>query len=316
MQDLIDRLISGDRRALARLVTLIENGATESQNVLAILHSLGGNAHIIGVTGSPGAGKSTLVTQIACELRRRDKRVAILAIDPTSPFTGGALLGDRIRMRELAGDPNIYIRSMASRGSVGGLSIATRDVVRALDAAKFDHIIIETVGAGQAEVEIVRVAQSIIVVTVPGMGDDIQALKAGILEIADIFCINKADRPGADQTESELKMVFNMAPEKDSDAWRPPICKTIASTGMGISTLVDYLVEHQHYLHLSGQLLDRKRKQASSEILTLLYQIMLSQLDTTIGEHEFGQLVSSVAERSDNPYTVAGKLAYQLGLRR
>ena len=185
--DLVTRLVSGDRRALARLVTLIENGAPESRAVLSELHIRGGRAHIIGVTGSPGAGKSTLVTQLARELRRREARIAIIAVDPTSPFSGGAILGDRIRMQELAGDPDVYIRSMASRGSVGGLAAATRDVTRALDAAGFDHIIIETVGAGQAEVEIVRAAQSIVVVTVPGMGDDIQALKAGILEIADSF---------------------------------------------------------------------------------------------------------------------------------
>src|SRR5579875_1155391 len=195
--DLIARLIAGERRALARMVSLVENNDPASRAALAQLHALGGKAHIIGITGSPGAGKSTLVMQLVRELRRRDQKVAVVAVDPTSPFTGGAILGDRIRMQDLVGDPNVYIRSMASRGSVGGLSSATRDVVRVLDAAGFDTIIIETVGAGQAEVEIVRAAQSIVVVTVPGMGDDIQALKAGILEIADIFVVNKADRPGA-----------------------------------------------------------------------------------------------------------------------
>src|SRR5262249_19575706 len=195
---LIDRLLSGDRRALARIVTLVENAAPETQRILAQLHAYGGRAHVVGITGAPGAGKSTLVLQLVRELRRRDQRVGIIAVDPTSPFTGGAILGDRIRMQELAGDPNVFIRSMASRGSLGGLSASTRDVIRALDAAGFETIIVETVGAGQAEVEIVRAAQSVVVVTVPGMGDDIQAIKAGILEIADVFVVNKADRPGAD----------------------------------------------------------------------------------------------------------------------
>src|SRR5690348_11022798 len=198
--DIVNRLLKGDRRALARIVTLIENGDPDAREMLGQLHLHGGHAHVIGFTGSPGAGKSTLVAQLVRELRRRGARVGVVAVDPSSPFTGGAILGDRIRMQELAGDPNVFIRSMASRGSLGGLAASTRDVVRALDAGGFDTIIIETVGAGQAEVEIVRAAQTVVVVTAPGMGDDIQAIKAGILEIADVFVVNKADRPGADQT--------------------------------------------------------------------------------------------------------------------
>src|SRR5947209_9715207 len=196
LENIVERLLSGDRRALARMVTLIENEVPAARRYLAELHQYAGKAHIVGVTGAPGAGKSTLVTHLVRELRRRDAKVGVIAIDPTSPFTGGAILGDRIRMMELSGDPKVYIRSMASRGNLGGLAAATRDVVRALDAAGFDLVIIETVGAGQAEVEIVRAAQTVVVVTVPGMGDDIQAIKAGILEIADIFVVNKADRPG------------------------------------------------------------------------------------------------------------------------
>jgi LAO/AO transport system kinase len=314
LEDLVARLVSGDRRALARMVTLIENDAPESRSALAQLHARGGHAHIIGITGSPGTGKSTLVTQIVRILRQREMKVAIIAVDPTSPFSGGAILGDRIRMADLTGDPNIYIRSMASRGSVGGLSAKTRDVTRALDAAGFDAIIIETVGAGQAEVEIVRAAQSIIVVTIPGMGDDIQALKAGILETADIFCINKADHPGADQTVAELRMLLSLDQRDGPDKWKPPIIKTIATTGEHASDVVDALANHLKYLHSTGLLITRGEQQARSEILLLLYQTMLGKLDTTIGEEQFQALISSVAVRQADPYSVAKVLAHTIGL--
>jgi LAO/AO transport system kinase len=296
------------------LVTLVENGAPESRAALAALHARGGHAHIVGVTGSPGAGKSTLVAQLTRELRRRGARVAIIAVDPTSPFSGGAILGDRIRMQDLAGDPDVYIRSMASRGSVGGLAAATRDVTRALDATGFDDILIETVGAGQAEVEIVRAAQSIVVVTVPGMGDDIQALKAGILEIADIFCVNKADRPDADRAASELRMLLSLAPKGDANEWRPPILKTIATTGAGVSDLADALDRHLDHLQTTGQLHERGERQARSEILALLYRSLLSRLDTTIGPERLGEIVSAVANRQTDPYSAAAILAHELGL--
>src|SRR5215467_6366077 len=252
--DIVERLRNGDRRALARVVTLIENGAPQARQILARLHALGGRAHIIGFTGSPGAGKSTLVMQLARELRRREQRIGIIAVDPSSPFSGGAILGDRIRMQELAGDPNVFIRSMASRGSLGGLAASTRDVVRALDAAGFDTIVVETVGAGQAEVEIVRAAQTVVVVTVPGMGDDIQAIKAGILEIADVFVVNKADRPGADQTAAELRMLLSLDEQRKERAWRVPIIKTNATTGEGVPELADKLVAHLAALLESGTL--------------------------------------------------------------
>ncbi|MBA3822903.1 MAG: methylmalonyl Co-A mutase-associated GTPase MeaB [Ktedonobacterales bacterium] len=312
--DLITRLTAGDRRALARMVSLIENGAPGSQEALARLHALGGHAHIIGVTGSPGAGKSTLVMQLVRELRRRAARVAIIAVDPTSPFTGGAILGDRIRMQDIGGDPNVYIRSMASRGSVGGLSSATRDAVRVLDAAAFDHIIIETVGAGQAEVEIVRAAQSIVVVTVPGMGDDIQALKAGILEIADCFCVNKADRPGADGAVAELRMLLSLDTGRDKAAWKPPIVKTIAATGEGVPALADALANHIAFLRASGQLVERGERQARSEILALLYQALLARVDATIGPDRFAAVVREVAARENDPYSAARAMEQQLGL--
>jgi GTPase len=312
--DIVARLLAGDRRALARVVTLIENGAPETHAILAQLHTQGGHAHIVGFTGSPGAGKSTLVMQLARELRRREQRVGILAVDPSSPFTGGAILGDRIRMQELAGDPNVFIRSMASRGSLGGLAASTRDAVRALDAAGFDTIIIETVGAGQAEVEIVRAAQSVVVVTVPGMGDDIQAIKAGILEIADVFVVNKADRPGADQTVAELRMLLSLDEGRKDRVWRVPIIKTNAMTGDGVAELADKLAAHLVSLRESGTLASRSGQQARSEMLALLHQALVEKIEATIGADEWDRLVGQVVDRSRDPYTTATELAKRVGL--
>ena len=313
-QDIIQRLLHGDRRALARVVTLIENGAPEARGILAQLHAHGGHAHIVGLTGSPGAGKSTLVTALARELRRRDQRVGIVAVDPSSPFTGGAILGDRIRMGELAGDPRVFIRSMASRGSLGGLAASTRDVVRALDAAGFDTIIIETVGAGQAEVEIVRAAQTVVVVTVPGMGDDIQAIKAGILEIADVFVVNKADRPGADQTAAELRMLLSLDEHRKERSWRVPILKTSAASGQGVAELADKLQEHLESLRESGQLAERSGRQARSEMLALLHQALLERIADTVGPEEWNGLIEQIVQRDTDPYTAADTLARRIGL--
>lgn len=311
---LVARLLAGDRRALARIVTLIENQAPDIRSLLADLHRHGGHAHIVGLTGSPGAGKSTLVMQLTRELRRRGQRVGIVAVDPSSPFTGGAILGDRIRMQELSGDPNVFIRSMASRGSLGGLASSTRDVVRALDAAGFDTVIIETVGAGQAEVEIVRAAQSVIVVTVPGMGDDIQAIKAGILEIADIFVVNKADRPGADQTAAELRMLLSLDAQRHEHAWRVPIIKTSAATGEGVADVADTLAAHRESLQSSGMLASRSGRQARSEMLALLHQALLDRIETTVGADEWARLIEEVVERTTDPYSAAAHLATRIGL--
>src|SRR5207244_1018002 len=232
------------------MVTLIENEIPAARRYLAELHQYAGRAHLVGVTGSPGAGKSTLVTRMVRELRNRDKKVGVVAVDPTSPFTGGALLGDRIRMMELAGDPNVFIRSMASRGNLGGLAVSTRDVVRAMDAAGYDPVIIETVGTGQAEVEVMRAAQTVLVVTAPGMGDEVQAIKAGILEIADIFVVSKADKLGADQTVAELALLLSLDPnrrlhDKSKTYWRIPVLKTSAIKDQGISQLVDAIEQHR-----------------------------------------------------------------------
>jgi GTPase len=314
--DIVERLLHGDRRALARVVTLIENNAPEAREILGQLHLRGGHAHIVGFTGSPGAGKSTLVTQLVRELRRRDQRVGVVAVDPSSPFTGGAILGDRIRMQELAGDPKVFIRSMASRGSLGGLASSTRDVVRALDAAGFDTVVIETVGAGQAEVEIVRAAQSVVVVAVPGMGDDIQAIKAGILEIADIFVVNKADRPGADQTAAELRMLLSLDERRNERAWKPPILKTIAASGDGVPALAEALANHLRFLHDSGQLASRGSRQARSEVHALLNQALLERLEAAVSPEEWDRLIADVVERRTDPYTAADALARRLGIAR
>jgi LAO/AO transport system kinase len=312
--DIAARLIAGDRRALARVISLVENDGPEAHAILARLHAAGGHAHIVGCTGSPGAGKSTLVMQLARELRRRNRRIGIIAVDPSSPFTGGAILGDRIRMQELSGDPNVYIRSMASRGSLGGLAVSTRDVARVLDAAGFDMVLIETIGAGQAEVEIVRAAHSVVVVTVPGMGDDIQAIKAGILEIADIFVVNKADRPGADQTAAELRMLLSLDEHRREHAWHVPILKTNAQTGEGVPALADKLDEHLESLRATGQLAARSGQQARSEMLALLHQVLLARIAGTIGQEEWDRLVASVVDRTRDPYTTAEELARRIGL--
>lgn len=321
MQNIVERLLSGDRRALARMVTLIENESPQAHLFLAELHQHAGRAHIIGVTGAPGAGKSTLVTRLVRELRRRERRVGVVAVDPTSPFTGGAILGDRIRMMELAGDPNVFIRSMASRGSLGGLSSSTRDVVRAMDAAGYDPIIIETVGTGQAEVEVMRAAQTVLVVTAPGMGDEVQAIKAGILEIADIFVVSKADKPGADQTVAELAMLLSLAPnrrlhDKTKPYWRIPVLKTSAIKDQGITQLVDAIQQHRQYLEESGMLANRAQRQVRSEVESLVLHAVLNALRDELTEDEWQMVLEDITTRQRNPYNVANELQERIGLKR
>ena len=321
MQNLAERLLSGDRRALARMVTLIENESPQARRYLAELHQHAGNAHIVGVTGAPGAGKSTLVTHIVRELRRRDRKVGVVAVDPTSPFTGGAILGDRIRMMELAGDPNVFIRSMASRGSLGGLSASTRDVVRAMDAAGFNPIIIETVGTGQAEVEVMRAAQTVLVVSAPGMGDEVQAIKAGILEIADIFVVSKADKPGADQTVAELAMLLSLDPnrrlhDKSKPYWRIPVLKTSAIKDQGITQLVDAIEQHREYLVESGMLAHRAQRQVRSEVEALVVHAVMNALREELTEDEWQKLLEDITTRERDPYSVAGELQERIGLRK
>jgi LAO/AO transport system kinase len=319
LQNIAERLLNGDRRALARMVTLIENEAPQARRYLAELHQYAGRAHIIGVTGAPGAGKSTLVTRLVRELRRRDRKIGVVAVDPSSPFTGGAILGDRIRMMELAGDPNVFIRSMASRGSLGGLSASTRDVVRAMDAAGYNPIIIETIGTGQAEVEVMRAAQTVLVVCAPGMGDEIQAIKAGILEIADIFVVSKADKPGADQTVAELAMLLSLDPirrlhDKSKPYWRIPVLKTSAIKDQGITQLVDAIEQHHQYLAESGMLANRAQRQVRSEVESLVIHAVIHALRNEVTQDEWQKLMEDITTRERDPYSVATELQKRIGL--
>ncbi len=318
MDKIVERLLNGDRRALARMVTLIENELPQAHRYLAELHQHGGQAHIIGVTGSPGAGKSTLVTRMVRELRKQDAKVGVVAIDPSSPFTGGAILGDRIRMMELAGDPQVFIRSMASRGHLGGLSTSTRDVVRAMDAAGYDPIIIETVGTGQAEVEVMRTAQTVLVTIAPGMGDDIQAIKAGILEIADIFVVSKADKAGADQTAAELNTLLSLDSRRRHSKqpdWKIPVLKTSSLKEQGIPELINTIHKHHTYLQESGTLSERVQRQMKSEIQQLVIQAVARTLQSELDTAEWTTLTEDVARRERDPYSVASALQTRLGLR-
>src|SRR2546421_11851813 len=303
------------------MVTLIEKDAPVARQYLAELHLHAGNAAIVGVTGAPGAGKSTLVTHLVRELRRRERKVGVIAVDPTSPFTGGAILGDRIRTMELAGDPHVFIRSMASRGSLGGLAASTRDVVRVLDAAGYDPIIIETVGTGQAEVEVMRAAQTVLVVSAPGMGDEVQAIKAGILEIADIFVVSKADKPGADQTVAELAMLLSLDPhrrhhDKSKPYWRIPVLKTSAIKDQGITQLVDAIQQHRQYLVESGMLANRAQRQVRSEVESLVLHAVMNALRNELTEDEWQIMLQDITTRQRNPYSVANELQDRIGLKK
>ncbi len=302
----IDLLLQGDRRAIARAITRVERGGAEAQALLAAIYPHSGRAYVVGVTGAPGTGKSTLVTQLAQAYRAQGKTVGIVAVDPTSPFTGGAILGDRVRMQALSGDPGIFIRSMATRGNLGGLAWATRDAVTILDAAGFELIIVETVGAGQSEVDIAQAAHTTLVVTVPGLGDDIQTVKAGILEIADIFVVNKADLPHAEQVVAQLRTMLNLNPNPDS--WRPPIVKTIALTGEGITELTEAIQQHRTHLEETGEKQRRERARMEKEVLDILRNTLLAKaLDGVAGEYVH-ELVDRVAARELDPYTAAQRL--------
>jgi LAO/AO transport system kinase len=278
---MLERVIAGDRRALARLLTWIENDDPAAAPILAGLYPHTGRAHRVGVTGAPGTGKSTLVTGLARAYRARGATVGVIAVDPTSPFTGGAILGDRVRMRDLAGDAGIFIRSMATRGSLGGLARATRDVARALDAAGFDAILIETVGAGQSEVDIARMAQSVIVVDAPGMGDEVQAIKAGILEIADILVVNKADRAGADKTAQALRMMVELG--HGDTGWLPPVLLTVASAGTGIDAVIAALDAHHAHLATTGAGARLGRVQVEIELRERLRERLLADCMARLG---------------------------------
>ena len=315
LEKLVSGVTSGRYRALAQAISLVERDAPEINRLLSEIYPLTGKAKIIGITGSPGAGKSTLVDALARFFRKQDLKVGIIAVDPTSPFTGGAILGDRIRMQELYTDRGVFIRSMATRGFMGGVARATNDVVDLLDAAGFDIVLVETVGVGQDEVEVIRTVQSNLVVLVPGMGDDIQAIKAGIMEIGDVFVVNKSDRPGADRTVTEITMMMSLVEEHGD--WIPPIVKTVASKSNGISELVDAIETHRRYLVASGELDRRNRERVRIRIETQLKETFMTRLiGGAVSREEYESLLEDVLRKKNNPHDAAESLLRRIDFKR
>ncbi len=307
-------ILSGDRLTLARLLTQVENDTQLGRQALDELFPHAGKAHRIGITGAPGTGKSSLVNQLARVYRRpvdgsSPYRVAIVAVDPSSPFTGGAILGDRVRMRDLAGDPGIFIRSMATRGTLGGLAAATTGVVQVFDAAGFEIILIETVGAGQAEVDIARLAHTTLVVETPGLGDDIQAIKAGILEIADVLVVNKADQPGAETAVRILESMLDLAHAPDGEqAWRPPIVSTMALEAKGIPELAAEIKRHREFLQKTGGWHERERFLLQSELETILHTALMGRWRAGITDEKYRQILAAMVDRQISPYQAAERL--------
>ena len=308
----IDRLHSGDTRALARAISTVENRSSGWSELLKAVFPKTGHSRILGLTGAPGAGKSTLVDQLAKHYRKENRTVGIIAVDPTSPYTGGAILGDRIRMQDHFADPGIYIRSMATRGSLGGLARATADVASVLDAAGRDLIMIETVGVGQDEVDIVRLADITIVILVPGMGDDVQSIKAGIMEIADIFVINKSDRDGADRVEREIRALQSLAIR--SDHWTPPIVKTVASEGKGIEQLAKAISDYEAYLQKENLVLQHKVQNWQERLVEMLRDTLLERAREQLGNGNAARYATEVAEHKRDPYTLVEEIVGKLGI--
>jgi len=327
--DLVQGVLDGQRLLLARTITRVENQDDDAAAMLAALYPHTGHAHIVGVTGAPGTGKSTLVTALARSYRHAGLTVGIVAIDPTSPFTGGALLGDRVRMRSLVGDPGVFVRSMATRGSLGGLSKTTGDVVTVLDAAGFDRVIVETVGVGQAEVEIASTAHTTLVVEAPGMGDEVQAIKAGILEIADVMVVNKADRPGVDKTVRALDMMLQIegsgprlirhhghllrvetpaALAEDENRWQVTVMKTVAADGTGVSELRERIEAHRSWLQESGEMAIREQLRIANTLENIIRAELNRRILASLPAAKMDGMVEAIRRRETDPYTAAGEM--------
>jgi LAO/AO transport system kinase len=300
-------LRGGDPRAVARAISAVERGGEFAREVIAAIYRYTGRAQVIGVTGAPGTGKSTLVNEIALVYRRRGQRVGIIAVDPSSPFSGGAILGDRLRMQDLHGDAGVFIRSMATRGNLGGLASTTSDAVKVLDAAGFEIILVETVGAGQSEVDIAKNAHTTLVVDAPGMGDDIQAIKAGILEIADVLVVNKADHEGASATVAALEMNLNLKPKGETD-WRPPVLLTIATKREGIDAIVDWIGKHRAFLESNQLLKSRERTRLRAELEAVAQRELMARLLRDPNSAKIEDLVEQIAARKIDVYQAADML--------
>jgi len=307
--ELVDRAREGQPRAVARLISYVEDGSPVMREVTAALASYAGRAYVVGLTGSPGVGKSTTTSALVAEYRARDLRVGVLAVDPSSPFSGGALLGDRVRMQDHATDPGVFIRSMASRGHLGGLAWATPQAVRVLDAAGCDVILVETVGVGQSEVEVAGAADTTVVLLAPGMGDGVQAAKAGILEIGDVFVVNKADRDGADSTMRELRHMITLGSGPragaSDDPWSPPVLRTVASRREGIGEVVAALGAHRAWLERTGALVERRRGRAAGEIEAIAFGVLRARIGDLRGDTRLEALAAKVVDGTTDPYAAA-----------
>ncbi|MDN5851541.1 MAG: methylmalonyl Co-A mutase-associated GTPase MeaB [Actinomycetia bacterium] len=307
VRTLVEHVRAGDARAVGRMISLVEQESPLMREASALLASFAGSAHVIGVTGAPGVGKSTATSALVSELRSRGARVGVLAIDPTSPFSGGALLGDRIRMQIHSTDPDVFVRSMATRGQLGGLSLATPQALRVLDAAGFDVVIVETVGVGQSEIEIAGLADTTVVLLAPGMGDGIQAAKAGILEVGDVYAVNKADRDGAREVRRDLRTM--LAPSsRPPEAWKPQILLTVASAGEGIDELAAAIDSHHAWLDAHGELTRRRVRRARDEIEAIVLATLRFRLADAPGGQRLDDLADSVVARESDPYSAADVL--------
>jgi LAO/AO transport system kinase len=305
VEKLIARALDGDHRSIARLISLVESESPQAEIIMRKIYPHSGKAHIIGLTGSPGAGKSTLADKIIAHFKSLGKTIGVIAVDPSSPFTGGAILGDRLRMQQHAVDPDVFIRSMGTRGSLGGLSRSTQEAALILDACGKDVVIIETVGVGQSEIDIVKIADTVGLILVPGMGDDIQIMKAGIMEIADVFIVNKADRDGAERVSTEVNMMLDLLGMRP---WRPPVLKTVAERGDGVEEVVREMVRHADFLKVSEEGRRRKWQRLGMEVEEILRREIASLVELAWEKEKSPELFESLSCRKTNPYDVAERI--------